>query len=122
MPFRLHRLDRPAAIDLNYRSKRLEHTFEALGLLAALIIGLLLSNAGLRACLVFVLIGGFGALVWEGMAPSSLSGFLKWFYLGVMLSVAWWFVVGAARLLRRCASARPPGQPPDSMPNRSRSP
>jgi hypothetical protein len=121
VPFRLHRLDRPAAIELSYRSKRLEHTYEALGLLAALVLGLLLSNAGLRPRLAFVLIGGFGALVWEGMAPSSLSGFLKWFYLGVMLSVAWWFVVGAVRLLRRGA-VRPPGMPPDSARPPSRPP
>jgi hypothetical protein len=118
--FRLHRLDKPASIRLNYRSRKLEHTYEALGLLAALLAGLRLGRAGLRARLVFVLVGGLGALVWEGMAPSGLGGFLRWFYLGVVASVAWWFIAGFLRLLRgrqrRVPPSLPPRQPPAAPP------
>lgn len=120
VPFQLHRLDRPATIDLSFRGKKLEHTVEALGLLTALCVGLLLSRSGLRTRMAFVLVGGLGALVCEGVAPSSLSGFLKWFYLGVIISVAWWLVLGALRLARsQAATARRPstsGPPPPDPP------
>ena len=116
VPFKLHRLDKPAEITLRYRSKRLEHTFEALGLVAGLLGGLILSRASLRARIAYVLIGGLGALVWEGIAPSSRGGFLRWFYLGVLLSVAWWFLLGALCLLRRAKRKLPPALPPRTPP------
>ena len=114
VPFRLHRLDRPAEISLGFRSKRLEHTLEALGLLTAVALGLLLGKTGFRARLAFLIIGGFGALVWEGIAPSSFSGFLKWFYFGVVVCVAWWLIAGILNFLRRAATAAdrtPPKSP-----------
>ncbi|MFN0125709.1 MAG: hypothetical protein ACKV19_03360 [Verrucomicrobiales bacterium] len=120
VPFQLHRLDRPATIDLSFRTKKLEHTVEALGLLTALCVGLLLSRSGLRTRIAFVLVGGLGALVCEGVAPSSLSGFLKWFYLGVVISVGWWLVLGVVRLARSQAATaqRQPtsGPPPPDTP------
>jgi hypothetical protein len=115
----------------DYRSKRLEHSLEAVGVLAGLGIGFLLRRRPLGVKFGYALFGGVGALVLEGAMDSAAGGFLRYFFVGVVLAVGFWLLRAIVKGLRGEKVVRPsrptvvpkpvwasaPAAPPPSAPS-----
>jgi hypothetical protein len=103
---------------VSYRSKRLEHSIEALGVLAGLGIGFLLRRRSAGTKFGYALFAGMGSLVLEGALGTSASGFLRYFFAGVVLGVCFWVVrriFGGLRA-RKNRTAAIPAAPPVPLP------
>lgn len=98
--FLLHRLDQPAPVAADYRSKRLEHSLEAVGVLAGLGLGFLLRRSSLGVKFGYALFGGVGALVLEGAMDTAAGGFLRYFFVGVVLAVGFWMARAVVKFFR----------------------
>ncbi len=100
-PIVLRRLDRPAAVEISYRSLGYANTVEGLAFFAALGCGLALlgSSRGLRLTYFFVI--GIGALIVAGAVAPRAGGFWTAIYLGVFVAALFWLAAGAFRWVRR---------------------
>ncbi len=116
--FLLHRLDKPAPVSVSYRSKRLEHSIEALGVLAGLGIGFLLRRRSAGTKFGYALFAGMGSLVLEGALGTSASGFLRYFFAGVVLAVCFWIVrrIFGSRRARKNRTEEIPAAMPVPLP------
>ena len=100
-PIVLRRLDRPAAVEISYRSLGYANTVEGLAFFVALGGGLALlgSSRGLR--LTYFFLAGIGALVVAGAVAPRAGGFWTAIYLGVFVAALFWLAAGAFRWARR---------------------
>jgi hypothetical protein len=124
--FLMHRLDKPASVAANYRTRRMEHSIEALGVLLGLGLGFLLRRCPVGVKFGYFLFAGIGALILEGSLGTASSGFLRYFFVGVMLAVLLWIVRGILKYRPRPVETIPQAIPltpssPDETPTQPQS-
>lgn len=114
----LHRLGRPAAIDVSHRSENVTFVYEALAFFLVTLLGLARLRRPLPRKVIFVAMVGLAALLSTGMVSAANANISRAVLLALVLVVFIWCVLGFAGFLRHGAtwvgSRGKPGPPPGS--------
>ncbi len=125
--FALHRLDKPAATTVSYRSGKLDTAVRYLAMIAAFLVGLLLLRRNLEIKCLYFCAAGLGSLVLRGLMEPAWAPLWESVWLGTLLATAIWLIVGFPKLFSGgskpaavaetkipppTAPPRPPSSPP----------
>ena len=125
--FPLHRLDAPAATTVTYRSARLDAAVRYTAMIGAFLIGLWLLRRKIELKSTYFCIVGLGSLVLRGLMNLAWTPLWESVWLGTLLAVGVWCIVGLPKFLGAIfsgsdkstpAPASPPSAPtpPPAMP------
>jgi hypothetical protein len=118
--FPLHRLDAPSATTITYRSAKLDAAVRYTAMIAAFLIGLLLLRKSIELKSTYFCIVGLGSLVLRGLMIPAWSPLWESVWIGTLLAVFVWLIVGVPRMLASIFSGSkrsvPPQSPPDANP------
>ena len=118
--FPLHRLDAPSSTTITYRSAKLDAAVRYTAMIATFLIGLLLLRKTIELKSTYFCIVGLGSLVLRGLMIPAWTPLWESVWIGTLLAVFVWLVVGVPRMLASMFSgskkSTPPSLPPEAGP------
>ncbi|GEP41924.1 hypothetical protein BGE01nite_12150 [Brevifollis gellanilyticus] len=107
----LRRLGPPAEIGLGFRGKKVSYFYNCLFFMVALLVGLWLSSAPARVKLLYIALGGIGAMLLTGLVGPANIPIATSIMLAVALVAAFWFCRAALAVFAGIFKAKPQPQP-----------